>query len=195
MMKTFIMILYIFFLGLVSQTVFASDIHKAAKGGDLEAIKAIIEKGPDKINEPNSEGLAPLHLAAFYGHVEIVNYLIDNGAKIDIRTCAENSSWNTPFHFAAEQGYLQIIKIFLDKGTNINVLNRWGENALHRIAYLNDYSVNFRRTNSYEEIVEFLIKKGIHINATNSSGLTPLQAAKLNNIKIIKVLQKYGANG
>ena len=48
----------------------------AARNGDLSELRKAISKGVD-VNTVNQYGQTPLHLAARYGHKEIVEYLID----------------------------------------------------------------------------------------------------------------------
>ncbi|MEO8235980.1 MAG: ankyrin repeat domain-containing protein [Flavobacterium sp.] len=52
--------------------------------GDLETIKKFIEYGED-VNQ-TSDGMTPLMLAARYNKVEIVKFLLDKGAIIDIKS-------------------------------------------------------------------------------------------------------------
>lgn len=49
--------------------------------GDVETVKKFVEYGAD-VNE-NVNGVTPLMLAARYNRVEIINFLLDNGAKLD----------------------------------------------------------------------------------------------------------------
>jgi ankyrin repeat protein len=48
--------------------------------GDFETVKKFVEYGAD-VNE-RSNGLTPLMLAARYNKVDIINYLIEKGAKV-----------------------------------------------------------------------------------------------------------------
>ena len=62
----------------------ASDISiwKAAADGNIEAVKQHLAAGTD-VNEANVNGRGtPLHFAAAFGHKEIVELLIANGADV-----------------------------------------------------------------------------------------------------------------
>jgi len=49
--------------------------------GDLATVKKFVEYGSN-VNEP-SKGLTPLMFAARYNRVEIIKYLLENGAKVN----------------------------------------------------------------------------------------------------------------
>lgn len=51
--------------------------------GDFETVKKFVEYGTD-VNE-RSNGLTPLMIAARYNKVEIVSYLLQNGARAEIK--------------------------------------------------------------------------------------------------------------
>lgn len=52
--------------------------------GDLETVKKLIELGTD-VNE-KSKGMTPAMYAARYNRVEILKLLVDNGAKLDVKS-------------------------------------------------------------------------------------------------------------
>jgi len=58
-----------------------STIHLAAHHGKLDMVKLLIEHGLDINAAPAiSFNNSPLHLAIYYGHIYIINYLIQCGA-------------------------------------------------------------------------------------------------------------------
>ena len=59
-------------------------LHRACATGDLDLVKSLIESGYD-IEISNSSGWTPLIYASRFGNLEIVNYLIYNGANIEVR--------------------------------------------------------------------------------------------------------------
>lgn len=58
-----------------------SPLCNAVIKGDMETVKKFVEYGSD-VNE-NINGVTPLMLAARYNRVEIIKYLLDNGAKLN----------------------------------------------------------------------------------------------------------------
>jgi ankyrin repeat protein len=67
----------------------------------LAAVKVLVEAGA-KVNAVNEANFTALHGAAFSGSNEIIQYLVDQGAEINV----QDFSGRTPFHIAvgAQQG-------------------------------------------------------------------------------------------
>ena len=57
---------------------------------------------------------AAVRVAAKYGHLEIVRYLLDHGANVE----CEDKEKNGPLHCAAFNGYEAIVKLLLERGAN-----------------------------------------------------------------------------
>ena len=55
----------------------------------------------------------PLGMAARWGHVEMVNYLIAKGADIN----KAGASWSTPLAWAKKKRHAEIEKVLIDAGT------------------------------------------------------------------------------
>ena len=66
--------------------------HAAAQGGDLETLRKEVERRKDVINAKDSNGWQPLHEAARGGHVDVVKYLVDNGADLNSKTGGKNGA-------------------------------------------------------------------------------------------------------
>ena len=77
------------------ETIFSpTPLCTAILKGDFETIKKFIEYGAD-VNQA-SDGMTPLMLAARYNKVEIVKFLLDKGAIIDV----ENEKGYTALNYA-----------------------------------------------------------------------------------------------
>lgn len=81
---------------------------EAAKSGDLEAIQRLLTSYPQIVNCRDLDGRhsTPLHFAAGYNRVSIVEYLLDHGADVH----AKDKGWVLKTH-CAEKKFT---------GTNIN---------------------------------------------------------------------------
>ncbi|MCC6392933.1 MAG: PQQ-binding-like beta-propeller repeat protein [Bryobacterales bacterium] len=60
------------------------DLLSAARKGDLAAVKSLLQNGAP-IETKTSYGQTPLYLAAMNGHEDVARFLLDQGAKTDIR--------------------------------------------------------------------------------------------------------------
>ncbi|UCH66470.1 MAG: ankyrin repeat domain-containing protein [Ignavibacterium sp.] len=101
----------------------------AAMNG-LEELKVMLQKNPSlvhaNINGKNQE--RPLHWAALSGNVDVVNFLLDNGAEIN----AVDAQQMTPLHWAAWQGQLEVTKVLVTRGAEINEISRSSQTPLDR---------------------------------------------------------------
>jgi ankyrin repeat protein len=87
-------------------------IHDAASAGDLEAVKKQIESNPEIINLRNNNG-TPLHLAACYGHKDVVIYLLSQGADVNAKGTVMGY---TPLRFALEWHKDEIAEVLRQHG-------------------------------------------------------------------------------
>jgi ankyrin repeat protein len=78
-------------------------LHSAAVLGSLKHVKLLIQHG-GKLSLSCREatyGNTPLHLAAWYGHAEVIHYLLEQGANKD----EPNNLFNTPIALAVAQSH------------------------------------------------------------------------------------------
>lgn len=66
--------------------------HLAAQGGDLDKLKKELETKKELVTAKDSNGWQPLHEGARGGHLEVVRYLVDNGADINAKTGADGGT-------------------------------------------------------------------------------------------------------
>ncbi len=64
-------------------------------GDPLDAVKAVVELGAD-IHATNRQGQTAMHAAGFAGEDEVIQFLVDHGAKVDV----EDRSGQTPWTMA-----------------------------------------------------------------------------------------------
>ncbi|XP_073080129.1 ankyrin repeat domain-containing protein 66 isoform X2 [Manis javanica] len=84
-------------------------LHQAVAAGDGNSVRKILKRG---LCDPNYKDMdwndrTPLHWAAVKGHLDVMQLLIEYGARPCLVT---NVGW-TPAHFAAESGHLNVLKI------------------------------------------------------------------------------------
>lgn len=185
----------------------SSDIYSAAKNNDLEDVKCHFENGADMNKKHPYSAYVPLHFAAYYGHLNVVKYLIEEThADINIK----DDSGRTPMHLAALNGQLYIVKYLIEKEADLNSIDDFQQTpliyaasygALNIVKYLiEDVSENITNIDESEilhsaargdnlDVVQYLIKKGANVNKKNYIGETPLFiATRYGHINVVKYL-------
>ena len=126
--------------------------------------KLLVSNGAD-VNAQSKRGLTPLHLAAFYGKVESVKYLVSVGAKIN---ACNNRFKFTPLHLAVRD--IDTVLYLISVGAHIHVKNNWGHTPLHDAAWI-----------GVLDVVKVLVVAGADINAKDDFDETPFDVARRNS--------------
>jgi len=143
-------------------TAFAASLQDAARNGNLEQAKQLLDSGA-AIAVPDEAGDPPLVVASLAGHADIVGLLLERGADIEIR----NKHGLTALHAAAYAGNLDIVKLLVSKGAAVNdTHNFYKMTPLHAAA-----------EEDHADIVAFLLANGADIEAKERNGYTPLSQA------------------
>ncbi|KAG7376382.1 hypothetical protein PHYPSEUDO_013650 [Phytophthora pseudosyringae] len=108
--------------------------------GASRVVQFLVEKGAS-VNAKAEYGDTPLILAAHYGHLEVVRYLVDKNADVNAGEDGE-----TPLLRAARQGHVEVVQYFVENGADMNPKNENGATALN--------------VASSFAVVQFLVKQG-----------------------------------
>ena len=141
--------------------------------------------------EPELYGMAPLHLACFFGYLQVACTLLESGADVELRV-EKTLAKETPLHIAAENGYGEIVKVLLAKGANPNsIASNHLKTPLHVAA-----------NEGHLEVVEYLLLGGARSDVPRPTELSRLAswcsplhlACQRGHLEIVKVLHQHGAN-
>jgi ankyrin repeat protein len=141
------------------------DVHAAAKNGDTDEVAALLSMDNRLTRTFDADGWSPLHLAAHYGHADIVSLLLHNNAPVDLRSA--NQMANTALHAALAGRRAEVVPILLDAGADVNARQHGGWTALHAAA-----------ANGDRALVELLQSRGADAMAANDAGVTAASIAR-----------------
>jgi len=124
---------------LFTTSIYCMDIFEAAITGNNERIKELIAAHID-VNQKDTDGSAPLHIAAMHERQAVVQTLITAGANVNQKEGIGTEWWDnddfawTPLHYAAANGFLPIAQILIAAGANVNQKDSGGWPPLHYAA-------------------------------------------------------------
>lgn len=116
-----------------------------------------------------------LHLAAWYGHVDVLKFYINIDLLTDLNTVSIGLL--TPLHLAAFNGTIDAIRFLCCRGASLNLKSADGSLPLHLAV-----------RNEHIDVVRFLVDHGSVMDA-DIHGLSPLRyAMRLQNKSILDCL-------
>ncbi|WP_428047156.1 ankyrin repeat domain-containing protein [Candidatus Proelusimicrobium excrementi] len=155
----------------------------AAQEGKSEVLKLLISAGLD-VNQKNDKGDDILLSAVFFGDLDSVKVLIENGADITFERKTETGSSGPALILASLSGHLPVVRYLAESGADLDIQNSFGETALMLAAAKGHY-----------DVVDFLIQAGADINKQKNVGTTAVKfAAGSGNTEILEALIKAGAD-
>jgi len=93
---------------------------------NLDIVHRLIKEGADI----NIVGNSPLMIAAERGDLELVNFLIDAGMKINDSSTTWMNCSDNPLYFACKGRNVEILKIFLKSGLDVNICDNYESTLL-----------------------------------------------------------------
>ncbi|XP_069506473.1 transient receptor potential cation channel subfamily V member 6-like [Ambystoma mexicanum] len=180
-------------------------LHVAALYDNLEAAQALLNAGPDLVNEPMKaelyQGQTALHIAVVNQNLNLVTELIDRGANVSfpraIGSFFKLSSRNLIYFgehilsFAACVGHEGIIRLLIEKGCNIRAQDCLGNTVLHILTLQPNKTFACQ---IYDLILSFdKAEDGEYLDMIpNNEGLTPFKMAAVegNTVMFNHMVQK-----
>ena len=155
------------------------DLFEAAASGTQDRVEQLLHKDPASINSYSHDGWTALHLAVFFGRVNIVHLLLSKGANIDAPS--ENDQRVTPLHSALANPHNSAVgQLLIGAGANLNLKQSQGYTPLHYAA-----------ANGLDQVVRNLLAHAVDTSIKNQQGKTAYDLAvergKLSTASLLKV--------
>lgn len=173
-----------------------TDLHTAAKAGDLDAVRTLLAGGADPDAREAGDNTTPLHWAAAAKHVEIARALLDAGADVhgigDVHEL-DVIGWATVYE-QPDKNPAGIASLLVERGARHHVFSAiaLGDRDLIRRVVADDPKALDRRLSRFEhrqtplhfaidrkryDMLDLLIELGADLEATDASGQTALAVA------------------
>jgi ankyrin repeat protein len=144
--------------------------YEAAAAGRIDQVRASLREDPSRIRAYSHDGFTLLHLAAFFGHRELAEFLLAEGA--DINAVSKNQTFArgvTPLHSALAASQTALATLLIDKDADLTARDADGNTPLHSAAFHGNIP-----------IVQLLLAKKAEVNSRNTAGSTPVAMASQN---------------
>ena len=180
-------------------------LEAAANGRSIRA-KCLIKNGANVNFILKSK--SSLHWASYNGHIEVVKFLLEDGAKVDLPESNENNQ--TSLHLSSIRGHADISEYLINHGAKIDAKDSYGWTPMHFAAAKdsahcdpteqfippeNGKVIQWASNDEHDKIIELLIKHGADIDIRNNDGLSPLYLAFLfDEFDTAALLMEKGAN-
>lgn len=162
-----------------------SDLHAAARTGDLGRIRALLDAGVE-IDGRDAQGRTAALVATYFRQTEAAQLLLSRGANPNQR----DNMLNSPFLLAGAEGLLEILIAASEAGADPTITNRYGGVAIIPAA-----------EHGHLEVIRFLLgHTTIDVNHVNNLGWTALLEAIILSDggpvhrEVVYVLLTHGAD-
>ncbi|XP_066918575.1 ankyrin repeat and SAM domain-containing protein 3-like [Clytia hemisphaerica] len=159
------------------------DLHTAALIGDYDMVRDCIHKKSD-LDHTNRGGWTPLMYAAYVGRDNILNMLLDAGARIDIQSKSVKLG-STALMLASYCATESIMYFLLQHGASINLRDGEGMTSLFHAV-----------RQGHQSAVKLLASKGADLDLGQYlTGITPIMEAAISGHELIfNILLDHGAD-
>lgn len=154
---------------------------EAAAVGDGVEVRTRLNEDPGRLNAFSGDGWTALHLAAFFGHPELVGELLERGAERDL--VSRNGMDVTPLQSALASRQSECARLLIERGADVH----GGESrSWPPIVYC--------AANDLPELAELLLARGADPGAGDPDGKPALAyAEEKGHGRVAEVLRRHGA--
>jgi ankyrin repeat protein len=158
--------------------VLGNRLHDAIKVGEADKVKALVKSSPELLEDQHDADSTPLFMAVQMGNEDMVQALLDAGAKVDHGTNSQ-----TPLHVAIAKGYQPIAEALLKHKADANAADSNGQPPLFQAVIKGD-----------KDLVTLLIDHGAKVSVEDKQGATPMAyAMTYDKPELMELLESKGA--
>ncbi|CAK8679344.1 unnamed protein product [Clavelina lepadiformis] len=184
----------------VKQADDSTPMHMVCAQGAVDIIKLMFDKAPDQARSSllmlDKQDHSPLHKAAMFNHPSIVEYLVEQGADMELLDVDEK----TALLVAASRESWDCVRTLLRLGANVMVKDKDERNLMH-IIVLQKGDICFLAGRGLKEVhaicTNLLTKPDVFelMSRPDAYGCTPLHyACQEGNLASLKTLMKLGVS-
>jgi ankyrin repeat protein len=158
-------------------------MHLASEKGYAPLLK-LLHQANAGIDIKDSIGMTPIMRAARSGHLSCVQFLVEQGAKIEY---GDDEFGNCSCLMEATiNGHTEVVSYLLDAGANVDAVDWKGRTSLVKI---------FSNKACQATVMQLLLDHGANIDAQDNFGCTALiNATYAGNTDAVKLLLENGVN-
>lgn len=178
----------------------------AAYYGSIDIIRYLYLQGIN-FNKNYWSYRHPVMYACMNGHLDVVEFLIENGAPVNFVCCFDK---NSLLHYACMGGHGEVVKYLVEKGADTNAVNKEvlrpiifasESGSFEAVKILNELDPRANRNRlkyipfvraaacGHLDIVNFFLQQGVDIHIHEKDGTTALSAAcDSNHPKVVSFL-------
>ncbi|CAM9095481.1 unnamed protein product [Scytosiphon promiscuus] len=165
-----------------------TELHRAVREGHTQLVEQMLQQpgvvAAAAVSAVNDSGDTCMHLAAKFGHAEIVSLLLHHGAERD----RLGSRSRTPLHLASIYGHLKAVNTLLAAGADANIVLTDANGYEH-------WAISFASRMGHVDVLKTLVWHGANVVQAGTRGLTALHyAAVRNQAGAVHALVEAGAS-
>ena len=167
-------------------------VAAAAQGGHQEIVRYLSGRGAALASEADGNALI---VAAQAGKIDTVRMLLDKGMDVDARNKQGRTALMEVAHASAyppaKDGLVETARLLLDRGADVNARMDDRQTALTLACF-----APFPSHPISAGLVRALVEHGANVNPVDESpfGMPLHNAAKVNNVEVVKLLLDAGAD-